>query len=137
MAVLNPACSTTILTAYASGMRSFLDKAGFIKHAYGIGGGQIVSDVGSQTVTQGIRLPVSTAEQMLKAVGSRVTGDLSELPAVFAFGGRKQASQIGKRTLTHVGTGEKRPNAPLKFGPIHAMPSLHITFVEHVRFARM
>src|SRR3712207_9081205 len=82
LAVLNPARRPAVLPRDASGMRAFLQEAGFVDDADRIGGMQIVGDIAPQTVTQGIRIPISAAEQMLKAIGILVAAQLDRKSVV-------------------------------------------------------
>src|SRR6266508_1818727 len=84
LAVLNPAGGTVILARHAGGMAAFLEKASFINRAYGSTVSQIVGQIGAQTVTQCIGIPVSAAKQVLKAIRIGVAADLGQLPAILA-----------------------------------------------------
>src|SRR5262249_34475347 len=82
LAVLNLACCAAILARHSRRMPAFLEKPGLINDSHSITIGQKVSHIGSQPVTQHIRIPVGAAEQMLKAIRIGVAADLSQLPAI-------------------------------------------------------
>src|SRR5262249_33020517 len=75
LAILNPPGSTAILACHSSRMAAFLEKASLINHTHSISIGQIVGDIAAQVVAQQIGIPVSTAEQVLKAIWIRVAAD--------------------------------------------------------------
>jgi hypothetical protein len=129
LAVLNPAGGTAILACHAGGMAAFLEKASFINHAYGSTVSQIVGQIGAQTVTQCIGIPVSAAKQVLKAIRIGGAADLGQLPAILAFGRTEQSGQIGHSALSRVGTGKERPNPAFNLSPVE-LPHLHIGQVK-------
>src|SRR6266536_1537627 len=66
LAVLDPSGGSAILTRHTCRMDAFLEKASFVNHTYSSRVGQIVNHIGSQTVAQGIGIPIRPAKQVLK-----------------------------------------------------------------------
>jgi hypothetical protein len=76
---------------------------------------QMLDDLAAQLLPYGIRVPVSAAQHILEAIGSRRAADFRHLPAVLALGLTEQALQI-----------RLHPVAGLRARKIGGQPPCHV-----------
>ena len=114
-AVLHFSDRAAILPGDTSRVTAFLEKPGFVEDQHAVGIPQRLPAIGAQLVADGVGVPIGAAQQILEAVGSRLTADFRHLPAILALDRTEQAAQI-----------RQDPVAGLRAGEIGGQPSGHV-----------
>lgn len=79
---------------HARGGGALLDEAGVVNDQDSVAPPEAFGDVVLELVTDLVRVPAGTGEQVLQPVGGGVTGVLGQLPAIFAADRAEQASDV-------------------------------------------
>ncbi len=84
---------------------------------------QLLQHVAAQVVTHQIRIPDSTGEQALHAVGSGFSSLLGQLPPIFALDGTQQTLQVAECPTAGFRPGKTGSNPGMQLaeglGPVH------------------
>src|SRR4051794_11461713 len=111
LTVLDASGGAAILALHTDAPLALFEKAGFIHNQHATGISQVLAHVGLQVIPHRICFPDGSSQQMLKAVGARITGLLGQLPTVLALDRAKKSLQISQCLSTRLGTKKTRADS--------------------------
>ena len=85
---------------------AFFGEPSFVEDQHAVGIAEMLPDISVQLVSDASVSHWAPAQQALEAVGSQLSADFRDLPAVLALGLTEQAAQIGQDPVAGLRAGE-------------------------------